>query len=328
MDQPPHRGSLSSADHAMAVTLRWMARAPPRREWSFEGLPDISQLQIHQADRTGSAQTVAAPQETTPLLPIRRRRRPGSERPPSPNLYSQNHPDRSPSSRNFTEPSPRARRPPMPNPFGTREEIESENYESPLEGMFTRAWNRYSAAEQVRRSNPIILNPELEWDTSEQTGLDGQTNEIHGLTDYANGNRGNQHGTQARNHVTSQEESNLLQAIAVAQGTAVGHYEQITEHDSASWQAPPRVNPIDEQTSRPAAKSSEDLTVSIACQVCHEQRVDTLLEPCMHISICRWCCDILRQQARRVRHGHAQTRGWNCPICRRKVVTVRRVFLS
>ncbi|KPI41511.1 uncharacterized protein AB675_9390 [Cyphellophora attinorum] len=37
----------------------------------------------------------------------------------------------------------RRRRRERPNPFGTREEWESDQYESPIAGVFTRAWTRY-----------------------------------------------------------------------------------------------------------------------------------------------------------------------------------------
>ncbi|KIW51661.1 hypothetical protein PV05_10360 [Exophiala xenobiotica] len=50
--------------------------------------------------------------------------------------------------------NPRGRRP-IPNPFGTREEIESENYQSPITALFGRAWNRYRDVQEANQSRRI-----------------------------------------------------------------------------------------------------------------------------------------------------------------------------
>lgn len=387
MSQQP-RESISPADQALSSTLRWSARDSPRQEWSFNGIPNPSQVQNLQPESTEPILNISLPQETTPLLPIRRRERPASEISPSHNSNPQTHPDRSTQSRNFTAQLPRARRRPLPNPFGTREEIEAEDYQSPLEGMFTRAWNRYRAAEQVRRANPIApaLNTDTEWESSDHAGLGRQPHGSENSTSLANelgvvpagtwahpgsiqeqghhpharramilqrmaalnSELGAQttrlrdlrladaasesEGVQPRTHTdvseATQDQLDLLQAaVAAARANTLGLYEQILENESASEHPIPRINPIDEQTSRPVARNPEELMVSVACQICREQVVDTLLEPCMHIALCRWCSDILRQQSRRVRHGH-QNNGWKCPICRRRVVSARRVYLS
>ena len=45
--------------------------------------------------------------------------------------------------------------------FGTREEVEAqgENYQSPIGGMYQRAWERYRVAEEVRRAAPAVSPP-------------------------------------------------------------------------------------------------------------------------------------------------------------------------
>jgi hypothetical protein len=100
-----------------------------------------------------------------------------------------------------------------------------------------------------------------------------------------------------------------------------------------------RENPIDIQAKRPEPVSAEDMTVSIACKICCEQKVDVLVLPCSHLAICRWCAGILkdkaRQDRRERRHGNGMLaaqaergEGWKCPICRKPVETTKRVFLG
>jgi len=52
--------------------------------------------------------------------------------------------------------NPRGPRRPIPNPFGTREEIESENYQSPITAMFGRAWNRYRDVQEANQARQIL----------------------------------------------------------------------------------------------------------------------------------------------------------------------------
>ncbi|KAK7894348.1 hypothetical protein LTR67_006109 [Exophiala xenobiotica] len=53
--------------------------------------------------------------------------------------------------------NPRGPRRPIPNPFGTREEIESEDYQSPITAMFGRAFNGYR---DVQEANQARRNPD------------------------------------------------------------------------------------------------------------------------------------------------------------------------
>ncbi|OCK89117.1 uncharacterized protein K441DRAFT_585566 [Cenococcum geophilum 1.58] len=43
--------------------------------------------------------------------------------------------------------------------FGTREEIQSDDYQSPIAGLYTRAWDRYHQAEQQRREDVNPADP-------------------------------------------------------------------------------------------------------------------------------------------------------------------------
>jgi hypothetical protein len=330
MNLPPTRGPPTPADEAMAAVFRQMTIAPQGQTWSFDGIPGPDHHPNRRSDRRVLIQIARAPQDATSSLPIRRRRQQGLERPSSPTQNLRNRPDRSTFNRNFTEPPPRARRRPLQNPFGTREELESEDYQSPIEGMFTRAWNGGSEAEEARRSNQIVQNTRMEWEPTEQAGFRGQSVEHQAPVSGRSEIRLNQHDVHTRNDMTSQLMSDVHQAGVTMRRNALLPYDYGLEPPLTPMPTPLRLNPIDAQTSRPAPLSREDLTVSIACQVCYEQRVDTLLEPCMHIALCRWCSEIVRQGTRRIRsdHGHdSENSTWRCPICRRRVTNARRVFL-
>lgn len=87
-------------------------------------------------------------------------------------------------------------------PLGTREDVEQDDYQSPLAGMFTRAWDRYRTAEEVRQAaqalnpqatsfNPlglgheygILRNPPLNTSSSRQrSGFHAALYDTNGLT--------------------------------------------------------------------------------------------------------------------------------------------------
>jgi hypothetical protein len=97
---------------------------------------------------------------------------------------------------------------------------------------------------------------------------------------------------------------------------------------------PTAINPIDAQD-RPTSVPPEKLKGNIGCTICHEQVIDTLLEPCMHVSVCRWCAEIMQNRAREARQRMFtmspvafEETIWRCPVCRLKVQQTRRVFLG
>ena len=199
-------------------------------------------------------------------------------------------------------------RPFPPNPFGTREELAAEDWESPLTSMFTRAYTRYRDAENTRRHlerdmQDILdetANPAL---TSQPTAYTDELRRIQGL---------------ARDMA-----SEIIQS----------QYPTLRQRLSPS---PARPNPIDEQP-RPPSLSGSEMVVNMACRICNEQRIDTLMEPCLHACMCHWCSEIIRGQAQRSRRrrragfGNLEETGgpqeWKCPICRHQVSGARRIYI-
>ncbi|KAL2868201.1 C3HC4 finger protein [Aspergillus lucknowensis] len=75
------------------------------------------------------------------------------------------------------------------------------------------------------------------------------------------------------------------------------------------------------QEDRPEPKETEELTVNMECKVCMAQLIDTVLLPCGHAILCRWCAD---QQ-------FPLTRGFlkpkmPCPMCRETVRQRHRIY--
>ena len=238
------------------------------------------------------------------------------------------------------QPPQQPRQNPLVAAFGTREEIESENYQSPLEGMFERWDDRYRRAEQQRREleddmlahlldtsfasqprrdianipNPFqprepLQAPNSRHLVSSTPPVSRHGDELHPSALPA------EHGARR----LAQRASRI--ANSVAEQTSHSH----PRHYSPS---PPRPNPIDSQTSRPPGLSQSEMTTSIACRICNEQRSDTLLNPCMHICMCHWCSDIIRSDAVAARrNGLSGAPGWRCPICRKGIAGTTRVYL-
>ncbi|OGM39660.1 C3HC4 finger protein [Aspergillus bombycis] len=79
----------------------------------------------------------------------------------------------------------------------------------------------------------------------------------------------------------------------------------------------------DQKDGRPEPKDDEELTVNLECKICMSQLVDTVLIPCGHAILCRWCAE---QHARsdRPRSKAAVL----CPLCRTPVKQKLRIYLS
>ncbi|EFR00758.1 hypothetical protein MGYG_03762 [Nannizzia gypsea CBS 118893] len=81
---------------------------------------------------------------------------------------------------------------------------------------------------------------------------------------------------------------------------------------------------LDVQTDgRPEPKDSASLMVNMECKVCMTQLVDTVLIPCGHAVLCRWCAEqhlLPKIGSRRLPPA--------CPMCRRPIKQRLRMFIS
>jgi hypothetical protein len=227
------------------------------------------------------------------------------------------------------------------NPFGTREEWESPDYQSPLGLMFNRAWTRYRDAEDQRRVHETEIQDRMtRVSISDQSAAMSQP----GTLDQTHRHPRHQTDTiwaagyAARFGDSSEEELQRIQAMAARLNSQHGHPLSdyplyITERYRQP--SPERSNPIDTQASRPAALEPAEMTANIACRICEEQKIDCITLPCYHMTMCHWCAEIMRSDARRARRDpdnpflrQLRGEGWNCPICRKGVEGTRRVYLA
>ncbi|KAJ4514458.1 hypothetical protein HRR86_007865 [Exophiala dermatitidis] len=289
------------------------APLPALTSWSFEGVPGSQQPRSHDPSHSSTPQSTNAgsspftgPSATNVQRDLAIRTNESRNRP---------HPQENQPSSDITNPPPETtgrRRRAIVNPFGTREEIESESYSSPVADLFGRAWNRYREAQEALQSARVRAEDERR--------IAGDVNILS-------------------TRPPSSDTPDFEMAMALHRsredwdehGVFMTFENPFRQRQRENPHAHPGVNPIDQQTSRPPPLESEDMTVSLACKICCEQKVDTLLEPCMHVAICHWCSELVRDRARRRRQRHygptEDEDKWKCPICRRDVTQSRRVYL-
>lgn len=296
---------------------------PQQQSWSFDGLSDQGRRRRRQNRR----QIPLAPSEhlETNVPSQRDAIQQNWRHRPNPQITQNAQNPRYPQ-------NPQHTRPPHQNPFGTREEIESEDYQSPVAQMFGRAWGRYRDAELARLNSPVTEQlsmpqplPQPNYQPSAQ-----RFSQLRGLDDSI----ALVQETLNRLHMRPGPPNPILQGPLgpVEYPSPLDdfhHSEEFLQTLDVE-----RINPIDAQP-RPPPLTNEQMTVSIACKICTEQKADTLFDPCMHIVVCHWCSQLLQdavRQRRREQHSHPGANPgpnrWQCPLCRRKVMTARRVYLG
>lgn len=221
----------------------------------------------------------------------------------------------------------RSRRPPIANPFGTREEIEAEDYQSPVADLFGRAWNRYREAQDRAQAQH---NTARTAERTTQAASDAAAATVAADVNIL--------GTGPPRSANAGSGIDINSAMALERWRDLNDHIRLLETTIRQRETNVRsgVNPIDQQSTRPAPLESEQMTVSVACKICGEQKIDTLLEPCMHVAICHWCSEVVRDGANRHRRHRAlpptlagfEDNRWKCPVCRRPVTQSRRVFLA
>ncbi|KAL2856261.1 hypothetical protein BJX68DRAFT_205131 [Aspergillus pseudodeflectus] len=75
------------------------------------------------------------------------------------------------------------------------------------------------------------------------------------------------------------------------------------------------------QNDRPEPKETEELTLNMECKVCMAQLIDTVLLPCGHAILCRWCAD----QQFPTYKGQIKSKA-PCPMCRETVRQRHRIY--
>lgn len=177
--------------------------------------------------------------------------------------------------------------------FGTREDVErqGEAYESPIGGMFTRAWGRYSQAEASRRDGHAL--PSDPWFAARAL---------------------------APRHAPGAREADLQRALLES---LQGRPAQAAAAGQGRGAAPASPVPGLDGDERPPPKTDAEMTVVLSCQVCYAQLADTVVLPCGHLAMCEWCAD---QTVPVHQNDRTRPRGRvDCPVCRQRVTMRRRV---
>lgn len=95
--------------------------------------------------------------------------------------------------------------------------------------------------------------------------------------------------------------------------------------DTEPVSSPPSKGLDNQNDGRPEPKESEELMVNLECKACMSQLVDTVMLPCGHAILCRWCADqhMPSRRADKTRpKGNA-----TCPMCRAPVKQKVRFFI-
>ncbi|KAI9374255.1 hypothetical protein BJX61DRAFT_540988 [Aspergillus egyptiacus] len=115
-------------------------------------------------------------------------------------------------------------------------------------------------------------------------------------------------------HNLSPSDQALLQAhISQSARTNLNHYVPPSRSPKKGLDVPQEI--------RPEPKETDELTINMECKICMGQLVDTVLLPCGHATLCRWCADQHIPSVRGFPKGKA-----TCPMCREPVRQKCRIY--
>lgn len=241
----------------------------------------------------------------------------------------------------------------MARVFGTREEMASAEWVSPLATMFGRAYERYAVAEELRAEearsttggttggaaaaaahprNAIMLDADAA--VPDTAGMREQVRaweraaaaQAHDGTPIAAGTgtgMGIGIGISAEEVALVQNFEQNFRLMQAYPGGADGFLAGMGVRRADEAPARTLDDGADE---RPPPQSEAEMTVRLACRICLQQRADTAVLPCGHLVMCSFCADIWMPTRKEDRTQPA--RAAQCPLCRRNVKRRVRIFIS
>lgn len=78
---------------------------------------------------------------------------------------------------------------------------------------------------------------------------------------------------------------------------------------------------------RPPPMDPESMTIDMACSICKEHLIDTVILPCGHAVMCNWCADI-HVPTRKEDNSIPKDRSAKCPMCRSRIKQKFKIFHS
>jgi hypothetical protein len=236
--------------------------------------------------------------------------------------------------------------------FGTREDVQRDDYESPLSTMYNRAEQRYQQAEERRATGEAMDTRTNNMDHlsgPERRELEQQilwgfrpnprpprppfSDSLPHLyrEEYVNSHA----GSAADSTLPDDPPSSSNATLSASASSLRSSLDQITSDLSRlqaatdavasarialARQRPPHTLLAEptyslDQPDRPPPLTDAQMTRKLDCQVCYSQIADIALLPCGHMVMCQWCADIVVP----VRHGHIPAQSSKCPMCRKAV---------
>ena len=209
--------------------------------------------------------------------------------------------------------------------FGTREDIQRDDYQSPVSGLFNRAYERYRQREDLRSEvamltrNSGIQVPEEDMRVLLQQLLPPPWN----VTEIASGSNATVSASTTQRppnrgpEITlSSTEINALLDAQLALSSRGNNAQSEEEEEEMTH--------LDNDSKRPVAKTNVEMTIRLSCHICYSQKADTACLPCGHMVMCQWCADIVIPTKQNMRHIPA--RPSKCPTCRKKVTQRVKIF--
>ncbi|KAH7065929.1 hypothetical protein BKA63DRAFT_572071 [Paraphoma chrysanthemicola] len=121
-----------------------------------------------------------------------------------------------------------------------------------------------------------------------------------------------------------QQITSELQRLRLASEAITSARHSMTARGFVPPREPPVAHTLDNQPNRPPPMTDEEMTKTLACQVCYQQLADTAVLPCGHMVMCQWCADVVIP----VKHSHLPIRPSKCPMCRKAVKQRFRIHMG
>ncbi len=188
--------------------------------------------------------------------------------------------------------------------YGTPEEIQSEEYVSPITSMFNRAWERHRQFQELRRAQESGLRSMQRHGESIIPAVES----FH-LTE-------SDEGPDAEGQRPAERRFEGIRRGAELVAARATYLLQMTRSQ-------PMFAGLDGDD-RPEPLTDDQMTFKLECKVCLTQKADVACTPCGHLSMCSWCAD----QVIPVRKGSTipKDKGAQCPVCRNGVKRRIKIF--
>lgn len=245
--------------------------------------------------------------------------------------------------------------------FGTREDIERDDYESPIASMYYRAYTRYLEAEETRAAgdtdvaeadserhdleNQILQSTIAASRRREPAPANVPRGAFQTTADWSNRTHSPLEPLAlqdpAQTPVTRQTSTapvTTTEPVPPARETreameALEYSDMpraaraILENVMQTLDLTPRGISIEldmDKQNRPPPLEDADMTRSLSCRVCYSQLADVALLPCGHMVLCTWCADTIVP----VKHSHIPISSQcACPVCKKTVKQRYRIHM-